>query len=731
MLELVTTLRIFISCVEKYPHDMVAGAVASRALTPLAQATELCVRGVLEEYQNAAAHGNLVALLSAIWFIREFCEASLSARVLVRQHGGPKLLGPALLNPQADDHLLRESVHLLHCLQGPTGLLQTIPEVLQGGPRVLTALLWRLRECNREASEEFAGLPPKVLLQAAMSSIEAHPDNNCVHDAALALLADLLGSVEYRTSFAEVGGWPYLLIMLEARRADIDVQRRGLQILCELQRGGAWGGEYMPRVGQVVMSALESFYEDKSILEWGIWLLLELGGLPEVLKMLETAGETSTVGLGALRSLRQVHWGQTERADMSIVPEFVRVVGATAMRALQNSLSEALEVAVKVLLDAAHAAAGGADEQLPASVLQARADAVKLVFEVLQRRMLDVQTVERCLQVVRICQVAPEGASVQKQIRESLLSSGLLQRLADAHPSQDAVQKRVLWAQGVLVGPGAVVRLMERLDGSLPCWLAGVKTLGHLYHDLEELDTETRGTREVAMRSVILAMQTWPAEVHLLTHSCFALSAFAAHGVDNMDGGVYTAQHLQHGLQAAWQLAVAPAEELDQQGSAGCRSQAHYMRHEILRVEIESLESATEPLRQQFRAEALRLGVAAAQCKALMRDSRANEVEPKCMTDHLRQALVALGLCGQAEHTVELLRQGGSCWQPVVTAAAEAAVQLSRMGIQAELQRAGLGEAARSVREEWQQSGRRMDVATVQALEALQFAEGWAMTAAP
>ena len=59
--ELVTTLRIFISWVEKYPRDVVAGAVATRALPPLAQATELCMRGVLEEYQAGGGVGGRAA----------------------------------------------------------------------------------------------------------------------------------------------------------------------------------------------------------------------------------------------------------------------------------------------------------------------------------------------------------------------------------------------------------------------------------------------------------------------------------------------------------------------------------------------------------------------------------------------------------------------------------------------------------------------------------------------
>ena len=55
--ELVKTLRNFISWVEKYPRDVVAGAVATRALPPLAQATELCMRGVLEKYQAGGDGG--------------------------------------------------------------------------------------------------------------------------------------------------------------------------------------------------------------------------------------------------------------------------------------------------------------------------------------------------------------------------------------------------------------------------------------------------------------------------------------------------------------------------------------------------------------------------------------------------------------------------------------------------------------------------------------------------
>merc|ERR1711920_1213493 len=90
-----------------------------------------------------------------------------------------------------------------------------------------------------------------------------------------------------------------------------------------------------------------------------------------------------------------------------------------------------------------------------------------------------------------------------------------------------------------------------------------------------------------------------------------------------------------------------------------------------------------------------------------------------------RLALVALGVFGQAEHTVQVLREQGQWWQPLVRAAAEAAVELSRLGMQGELHRAGMAEAARVVRESWQQSGKRVDAATGEALSMLQFAEGW------
>jgi len=720
LLELITTLRIFISCVERYPNDAVAGAVATRALAPLAQATELCVRGVLEEYHSAASTGNVVTLLSAVWFIREFCEASSSALGLVRQHGGPELLGPALLNPGSDDRLLQEAVRLLHCLQGAEGLLMTIPQVLKTRPRVLTQLLWRLRERSREALDELQVVPPRALLQAAMSSIEAHPEDAGVHDAALALLADLLAVPDYRAIFAEVGGWPYVVMMMEARRDNADVQRRGLQILCELQRGSAFRGPHADRVAQVVMQMLEHFHTDSKILEWGAWLLLELGNLRAVLKMLEHTGEASAAGLGALQALHQVKWGQTEGADMTAIVEVVRVVGPIMLRASQSGRSEVLNLGLEVLHSVTCAAASATDESLPADVAQARMEAVSVQMEVLRQRHFDVDTVDRCMSVVEIFQLAPEGSQLKRQIRDSLFTEGLVQRLAEQHALQDRVQRKVLWAHGVVLGPRAVLSIMERLAGSLPCMVAGVKTLGKLFDDLDELDATAREARALTVEVLTRAMQTWPKEVHLLTHSCFALSALAAHGLDT-EGGSYTAEHLKVGLQVAWKRAGEPAQELDLQPDG--KTKARYLREELLRLEIESVKVAGPNLLQSLQSECLRAGTAEAQCKALLRD--AQSMEPKEFCDHLRLALVGLGIAGRAEHIVEVLRQGLPWWQPTVQAAAEASVELSRLGLQSELQRAGWAEAARGVRERWQQSGGRMDAATQEALSALQFAEAW------
>ena len=106
-----------------------------------------------------------------------------------------------------------------------------------------------------------------------------------------------------------------------------------------------------------------------------------------------------------------------------------------------------------------------------------------------------------------------------------------------------------------------------------------------------------------------------------------------------------------------------------------------------------------------------------------MRDSHSGEVEAACLSDHMRLALLMLGLCGQAERIVDVLRNGRSLLQPMVQGAAEAAVELCRMGLQSDLQRAGFIDAARTLSEELSKS--RMDKDTARLLEALTFAEGW------
>jgi hypothetical protein len=495
LLELGKTLRIFLSCVERYPEDAVVGAVAARALAPLAQAMELCVRGVLDEFRAASKGGNFAALLSSIWFVREFCEASGSARELVRQYGGLELLGPALLLPGGDQRLVHEAVRLLYCLQGCKGVLDAIPRLTQGGPLVVAQLLWQLREHGRHSWQEVTDLPPTEVVRAAMGSIQIFPGDWGVHEAALALLSDVLGTVEYRSAFAQCGGWPFILMVLESQQHNLEVQRRGLQILCELQRGGVWGVDYVQRSEQVVLLALQAFYKDKNILEWGLWLLLEFGGLHHVLPAVE-AGPTSNAGLGSLRALRSVQWGQTEGTGSGVIPEVVRVLRSAMLHGLQRGSKEVVDLSMEMLLDVGCVAAAVPDDGLSVELVQAGAGVVKLLLETMRQKMGEATLVEQSLRVGRLFQAAPSGSSIQLQVRDGLLGGpapALLQQLGDAHISHDGVQQQVLWVQGVLLGPAAVVRVME--GSSMPCVLAGVKTLGQLFDDMDDLDTTARQAR--------------------------------------------------------------------------------------------------------------------------------------------------------------------------------------------------------------------------------------------
>lgn len=729
LLELATTLRIFISCVERYPLDAVAGAVAARAKAPLAQTTEFCVRGVLDEFQAAAATGNLVSLLSAVWFTREFCETSTSARQLVRQYGGMELLGPALLAPQADDRLIEEAARLLHYLQGCQGLLEVIPQVLQSDYRIVAKLLWQLRIACRENWSEIRELPPASLVRVVMNTIEAFPTEWHVHEAALALLSDLLATVEYRTAFGECGGWSHVLLVLESQHGEVAVHRRGLQILCELQRGGAGGGEHSKRCKQAVLMTLEAFHSDENVLEWGLWLLLELGGLPQVLQIVGRAETTSVVGVACLQALRLVRWGQTEAADVGIVPAVVRSLGPVVIHATQIGAAHALTLSVETLLDVGCLAAPVPEETAPPELIQAQEGVVELTLEALRQNMQDASLVRQCLQIVRLFQAAREGSSLQRQVRDGLLGGpqpDLLQRLVESHASQgnDDVHREVLWVQSVLLGPGAIVRMMESLSSSLSCAVAGVKILGQFFGEYDEVNEASRAARPTGVQAITASMGRWSQETHLITHACYALSSFALHGVDAAPGS-YNYQHLQYGLQVTWKLAVPLADELDRSEVVQTRMKARYLRQEVARLEMESVKAAAEPVRQELRSEALRIGVAATQCRTLVRDAQAGLVGDCDLAECLRLALVVLGVLGQAEPTVQVLQEGGPLALPLALGAAEAAVDLCRLGMRAELLGAGLAEAARCVRNGWQNAGNHLEQESVDVLAALQFAEDW------
>jgi len=221
----------------------------------------------------------------------------------------------------------------------------------------------------------------------------------------------------------------------------------------------------------------------------------------------------------------------------------------------------------------------------------------------------------------------------------------------------------------------------------------------------------------------------------MLMHSCFALCALASHGLDQpgsqagSGAAEYTEQHLQAGLQVAYQLGPAAVEDLERHNAVSSRSRARFMRQELIRLETGTLRCAPEPLRQQLRAASLRFGVAASQCKALLRDAESNEVDHNTFCEQMSMALVLLGLCGQAEHTAQLLQQAP--WEPMVKSAAQASVELSRLGAQAELERVGMARIIAAALQEWQVAlGSRTEGPTAEAVEALHFAHGFVAVAA-
>eukprot|EP00928_Gymnodinium_smaydae_P070436 TRINITY_DN54276_c0_g1_i1.p1 TRINITY_DN54276_c0_g1~~TRINITY_DN54276_c0_g1_i1.p1 ORF type:complete len:272 (-),score=69.09 TRINITY_DN54276_c0_g1_i1:143-958(-) len=268
---------------------------------------------------------------------------------------------------------------------------------------------------------------------------------------------------------------------------------------------------------------------------------------------------------------------------------------------------------------------------------------------------------------------------------------------------------------------------MERQAGSLPCEMAGARTLGTIFDDLEELDGApgAREARPSVARAVVRAMQAWPRDSGLLSHCCFALAALAAHGLD-AEGGPYQAEHLAYALQPAWQHAVPLAQELDQENRT--RAPARYLRNEIIRLQIESLKAAREPQRSDLRAGVLGAKVAQEQCEALLRDERAGEFSNDDLGELLRPAVICLGICGQPEAVLRVLNES-TCGAPplplTARAVSEAAVDLCRLGLQSELRQAKLGEAAAAARQWWASSGLNADAHVVEACVALQLAEDW------
>mmetsp|Transcript_133663 Transcript_133663/g.333572 ORF Transcript_133663/g.333572 Transcript_133663/m.333572 type:complete len:776 (-) Transcript_133663:222-2549(-) len=673
--------------------DPVAARALQRLRVPMAELMGYVVSSILQEMKSNPADPQVQAM--GVRMLRALIQDSEALKRIVLVGGGVEVLVQGVRHHPTDENLLSATLEAIDELHGLASLLQFLDHLRESPPGV-RAGIWAFAASAKAKWSEVQHLPPNDVVRIVLAAVDAHKDDYRVLSKGVELISDLMLEMpEMRAAFAALGGWPWLLQVMENNGDHGRIQLHGCKLLSALSKGGAWAEQHSKRAIQVLERCLIRHDSDECVLYWAFWAVQQLNGARALVAPMRSGSfKSASAMVAALRSLHGVALGQSEGAGAEDMPAVVdAVVHAMGM------YSERYDVIYEATGVLGRVAAFVLGSSCTASVRQGLFPSVQLavntLLHLMRVRMADAYSVQAaCEALVEVVEACDEHSPVRSSIRESLLSQdpsggsgggggaggaggegarNLLAEITAAHVSNDNLQLTVMWLNGIVLGARTVLQQMVQHSASHAVQLPAIKTLSRLYGDRIEVDCPDLECLPDALRAVTAAMANFPENIILQQHACYALCTIAEHSGETR---CWPGDELfTHSV-----IAAAGALRLVQGRCDGRRDpssyNALYLRKEATRC-IVSMCAARPSLSKWLRDQGLQEVLADALKSTAdsvwdgRRDAEAEET--------LRLELLALSyVLGPPTAILESLRRWGAVKPAVARAAADAVVDLAR-----------------------------------------------------
>lgn len=565
----------------KSSHEPVASRAVSKLRQPLVELVGLAVINVLEEMQSGLADPRVQSV--GVSFLRAAVrDSNGTTKDILQKAGVAEVLVRSMTNHASTEYLLQEALGILDELCGLPALLQSLDH-LRSSPAATKAALMTFRNSARARWNEVEAADALQMIRVILVSLRAHQDPQVIL-AGLQVLGDLAGDVpETRQAFFKLGGWDWLLQLLESWE-DLPIQQEGIKLVAQLCKGGACGDGFGDRVGVVLERSLQRSQNDARVLYWGLWAVQQLHGVQSLLATLRTncVALNEKVVKSTLRSLSDLNI-EGDHGGLDTLVQVIHTVIFAMQKCQENQ--DLLNDSAFTLSRAALAIAGEKHEAIP-QLKEAALTSASILMELLQAKVSDPQLCRTVLEALgELLEVA--GPALRVRICDQLfancnnaggvIGTGLLSKVSQEHHANTWVQGVIMWLAGLAHGVKAIVREMSMNQTSYGVQMAALRAIAAIFYQLEDPQSNEMASRGTCIAAVLSAMNAFPENLVLWKTACYCLNAIVQHGVDHVVQKEQLATCLQAGGKA---LSIAQSQEQKHH----YRDEASYLREESVKL---------------------------------------------------------------------------------------------------------------------------------------------------
>ncbi|CAK9091796.1 unnamed protein product [Durusdinium trenchii] len=575
VLDLFRALDGFHKAYWRSSHEPVASRAVTKLRQPLVELVGLAVVNVLEEMRSGLSDPRVQ------WVGVSFLRAALhdsngTTKDIIQRAGVLDVLVRVMTSHASTEHLLAEALAVLDELHGLPALLQALDH-LRSSPAASKAALVQIRNSARARWHEVEQADNFQMMRVILMSLQAHQDPQVIL-LGLQLLGDLAGDLpETRSAFFNLGGWDWLLQLLESWD-QLEIQQEGIRMVSQLCKGGACGDAFAPRVEKVLQRCLERSQHDGKVLYWGLWAVQQLHGVKSLLATLQYSCSrdhfNEKVVQSTLRSLSDLAW-EGDQAGLELVVEVIQsVISAMRKIADQDPNSHLLNDGAFTLGKAAQIAACEKHEGIP-QLKEAALHSSNILLELMSMKVQDAALCRTVLEALgELLEASGRPSAVRSRICEGLfagscgnagsgvIGAGLLSKVSAEHASNTKLQ----------------VREMSMNQSCYGVQLAALRAIAAIFYQLEaNSDSVELAARAACIPAVLAAMASFPENLVMWKTACYTLNAVVQHGLDHI---VQKEQLLSCLQGAAKALSIAQGQE----HRSNYRDEASYLREEAVKL---------------------------------------------------------------------------------------------------------------------------------------------------